>query len=61
MPQLYQVHAAQTLCTAEDITIWGQPLMNRGGHPYDRQHSLDPLWSLPPYRLSSADLRRLPL
>src|SRR5215510_14665652 len=25
------------------LTIGGQPLMNRSGHPYDRQHSLDPL------------------
>jgi hypothetical protein len=32
-----------TLCTAEQIPIWDQPLMDRGGHPYDRQHRLDPL------------------
>src|SRR5262249_23699120 len=34
----------KALCPAEQITIRGQPAMNRGGHPYDRQHSLDPLW-----------------
>ena len=33
----------KALCPAEHLTIWGQPLMNRGGHPYDRQHRLDPL------------------
>src|SRR5262249_52519787 len=33
----------KALCTAEHITIGGQPLMDGGGHPDDRQHSLNPL------------------
>src|SRR5207253_10431853 len=33
----------KALATAQHITIWSQPLMNRGGHPYDRQHGLAPL------------------
>ena len=34
----------KALCPAEQITIRGQPSMDRGGHPDDRQHSLAPLW-----------------
>src|SRR5262249_37814451 len=34
----------KALCPAEQITIRGQPAMNRGGPPHHQQHSLDPLW-----------------